>query len=161
MSQTEITEITAEPGKQEIVLRHTFDAPRELVFATATDPDLLPDWWGPDRLSTTVDVMDLRPGGYWRLVHHDTDGNGFAFHGVHHDITAPERVVRTFEFEGAPGHVSLETAVFEDVDGKTRLTTTSVYQSVEDRDAVLASGMEGGARQTMERLDVLVRKART
>jgi uncharacterized protein YndB with AHSA1/START domain len=153
------TRITAEFGSQEIVLSHVFDAPRELVFATANDPKLLPEWWGPDRLTMTVDELDLRPGGTWRFVHHDAEGNEFAFHGVHHDITAPERVVRTFEFEGAPGHVSLETAVFEDLDGKTRLTTTSVYQSVEDRDAVLASGMAGGARHTMERLASLVAQA--
>lgn len=152
------TRIVAEPGKQEIVLVHVFDAPRELVFATANDPELLSEWWGPSRLSTTVDRMDVRSGGSWRVVQRDADGNEFAFHGVHHEVTAPERVVRTFEFEGAPGHVSLETAVFATVAGKTELTTTSVYQSVEDRDAVLASGMEGGARETMDRLAALVAK---
>jgi uncharacterized protein YndB with AHSA1/START domain len=152
------TRIVAEPGKQEIVIVHVFDAPRELVFATANDPELLPEWWGPERLSTRVDRMEVRSGGSWRIVHHDADGNEFAFHGVHHDVTEPERVVRTFEFEGAPGHVALETAVFTTVAGKTQLTTTSVYQSVEDRDAVLASGMENGARETMDRLAALVAK---
>jgi uncharacterized protein YndB with AHSA1/START domain len=153
------TEIMAEPGRQEIVLRHVFDAPRELVFATANDPELLPEWWGPERLEMSVERWELRPGGCWRFVHRDASGTEFAFRGVHHDVVAPERVIRTYEFEGAPGHVSLETTVFEDVAGRTRLTTTSVYQCVEDRDAVLSSGMEGGARQTMERLAALVAKA--
>jgi len=153
------TRIIAEPGKQEIVLIHEFDAPRELVFATANDPDLLPEWWGPDHLTTKVDRMDVRPGGSWRITHRDADGNEYAFRGVHHDVVAPERVIRTFEFEGAPGHVSLETAIFENIAGRTRLTTTSVYQAIEDRDMVLASGMEAGARRTMERLDLLVTKS--
>jgi len=73
------TNIIAEPGKQEIVITRVFDAPRELVFKTITDPSLVPQWWGPKRFTTTVDKMEVRPGGQWRFVQRDADGNEHAF----------------------------------------------------------------------------------
>jgi uncharacterized protein YndB with AHSA1/START domain len=153
------TSVTAPAGQQVVIVSRVFDAPRDLVFQAFTEPELIPDWWGPSRLSTTVDKMDVRPGGSWRFVHRDTDGSEYGFHGVYHDVTAPERVVQTFEFEGVPGHVALETATFEDLGGgRTRYTGQSVYQSVEDRDAMVASGMESGARETMDRLAEILAK---
>jgi uncharacterized protein YndB with AHSA1/START domain len=152
--------IEIEPGKQEIIGTRMFDAPRDLVFKTMTDPKLIPQWWGPRRHTTTVDEMDVRPGGRWRYVLHDPDGNGNAFHGVYHDITAPERLVYTFEYEGVPGHVLLETVTLEEVDGRTKLTDQSVFQSVADRDGMVQSGMESGATETMDRLEELIAAAR-
>ena len=151
---------TIEPGKQEIVMTRTFDAPRDLVFETMTDPNLIPQWWGPRYLTTTVAEMDLRPGGRWRYLQRDPQGNEHAFHGVYHDITAPERLVFTFEYEGVPGHVLLDTVTLEEVDGKTRLTDQSVFQSVADRDGMVQSGMESGATETMDRLEELLAAAR-
>ena len=146
------TEFVIEPGRQDIVIRRTFDAPREVVFNALTDPALIPNWWGPRKYETDVDVMEVRPGGRWRFINRAADGTEFGFHGVFHDIVAPERVTQTFEFEGVPGHVSLDTATLEEVDGKTRMVASSVFQSVEDRDGMVASGMEGGTRETYERL---------
>ena len=151
------TEFIAEPGKQEIVITRVFDASRELVFKTSMDPNLIPKWWGPRSLTTTVDKMDVRPGGVWRYVQRDSDGNEFAFHGVYHEIS-PSRFVQTFEFEGMPGHVLLEICTFEDIDGKTKLTEKSVFESIEDRDGMLKSRMEEGAKETLDRLAVLVEK---
>lgn len=151
---------TIEPGKQEIVMTRTFDAPRDLVFKTMTDPNLIPRWWGPRYLTTTVDEMDLWPGGRWRYLQRDPQGNEHAFHGVYHDITAPERLVFTFEYEGVPGHVLLDTVTLEGVDGKTRLTDQSVFQSVADRDGMVQSGMESGATEMMDRLEELLAAAR-
>ena len=159
--ETGETRLTVEPGEQEITITRVFDAPRERVFEANTDPDRIPEWWGPRRYTTVVDEMDARPGGTWRFINRDSEGNEYAFHGVYHDVVAPERIVQTFEFEGAPGHVSLETARFEDVDGKTRLTVQDVFQSVADRDAMVESGMEEGARETWERLAELVEKSET
>jgi uncharacterized protein YndB with AHSA1/START domain len=150
--------LTAEPGEQQLVLTRVFDAPRELVFRAFTDPELIPQWWGPRRYTTTIDKMDVRPGGSWRFVHRGEDGQEFAFRGVYHEITPPERIVWTFEFEGMPGHISLDTAVFEEEDGKTRLTATSVFQSVQDRDGMIQSGMEEGAAEGYDRLDDLLAK---
>ena len=153
------TNIVAEPGKQEIVITRLFNAPRDLVFKTCTDPNLIPQWWGPRRFTTIVDKMELRPGGEWRYINRDTDGNEYAFHGFYHEIVSPERIVQTFEYEGAPGHVSLETSRLEERDGKTLMTNTAVYQSVEARDAMIQSGMEEGARELMDRLAELVEKS--
>ena len=152
------TNLIAEPGKQEIIITRVFDAPRESVFKTYTDPDLIPQWWGPKNLTTTVDKMDVRPGGVWRFVQRDADGNEYAFNGVYHQIVPPERLVGTFEFEGMPGHVSLETVTLEDLKGKTKLTEKSVFQTVEDRDGMLKSGMEEGVAETMDRLAELIAK---
>ena len=157
MSQTELI---VEPGKQEILMTRTFDAPRDLVFKVTTDPELIPRWWGPRYLATSVDVMDVRPGGKWRFVQRDQEGNVHAFHGVYHDISAPERLVCTFEYEGVPGHVLLQTATYEDVGGKTKLTMQSVFQSVADRDGMVEAGMETGARDMMERIEELLTAAR-
>ena len=96
--------------------------------------------------------MDFRPGGRWRFVLRDMDGNEFGFRGEYREIVPPERIVWTFEFDGMPGHVSVETLVFEEHDGKTTLTGTSVFDSKEDRDGMLQSGMEEGAAETWDRL---------
>jgi uncharacterized protein YndB with AHSA1/START domain len=102
--------------------------------------------------------MDVKQGGIWRFIHHDADGNKYAFHGVYHEILSPERLIYTFEFEPVPGHVSLETATFEEHDGKTKLTDRSVFQTIEDRDGMLQSGMEEGAVETWDRLAELLEK---
>ena len=155
------THILAEPGKQEMLITREFDAPRELVFKATTDPELIPQWWGPRYLSTEVDKMDVRPGGQWRFVNRDSEGREYAFHGVYHEVLAPSRVIDTFEFEGLPetGHVVLETIKFEDLPGgRTRLIAQSVFQSVADRDGALQSGMESGVNDTYDRLEELLKK---
>ena len=154
------TNIHAEPGRQEMTISREFDAPRELVFKAVTDPQLIPQWWGPRYLSTEVDKMDVRPGGKWRFIQRDTEGNVYAFHGVYHEVLAPERIIDTFEFEGLPeaGHVALETMQLESLPGgRTRLTTQSVFQSVADRDGALQSGMEEGINDTHDRLAELLK----
>jgi len=155
------TKITAEPGKQEIVITREFDAPRELVFKAFTDPGLYIKWLGPRELAMTLEKFEPRSGGSWRYIHKDQDGNEFAFHGVNHEVTAPERIIGTFEFEGLPekGHVVLETARFESLPGnRTKLTNQSVFQSVEDRDGMMQSGMERGVNDSYDRLDELLAK---
>lgn len=150
-------DLVAKPGTHAIVITRVFDAPRALVFKAHTDPHLIPKWWGPRSHTTRVDKMDVEPGGTWRFVSQDADGNEFAFHGVYHEVAASELLVYTFEFEGMPGHVSLETGTFEEHDGQTTLKGNSVFQTVEDRDGMLESGMEGGATESMERLAELLR----
>jgi uncharacterized protein YndB with AHSA1/START domain len=141
-----------EPGKQEIVITRVFDAPRELVFKAYTDPTLLPQWFGPREYTTIVDKMEARPGGLWRFVQRNQDGEEFAFHGVHHDIVAPERIVATFEYEGVPGHVLLQTLTLEPQGQKTRLVEQLLFQSVADRDGMVASGMQRGSDDSMDRM---------
>lgn len=150
-------EIIVAPDSLEIVTKMTFNAPRELIFKAYTDPDLIPQWLGPRNLTTMVDELDARAGGSWRFLHYDPEGNVYAFHGVFHDVVAPERIVQTFEYEGMPGHVTMDTAVFEDLGGgKTRVVSQSVFQSIEDRDGMIASGMEVGVNDGYERLNELL-----
>jgi uncharacterized protein YndB with AHSA1/START domain len=155
-SMATTADFTIDREKLEIVMSYVFDAPRELVFKCYTDPDLFVKWWGPREYTTTVDKLDVRPGGEWRMIQHNPAGEEFAFHGEHREVVAPERIVATFEFEGMPGHVVLQTAVFEDVDGKTRLTNTSLFESIEDLEGMVQSGMEWGARESWDRLAELV-----
>jgi uncharacterized protein YndB with AHSA1/START domain len=152
------TNFVIEPGKQEITVTRTFDAPRQLVFKACTDPDLIKQWWGPSYLTTTVDRLEGKTGGGWRFVQRDAEGHEYAFHGVYHEIKPPERAVETFEFEGMPGHVSMNIVTLEDVDGKTRLTVKSIFQSVEDRDGMVSSGMQRGMEEGYDRLEALVTK---
>lgn len=146
------TEFIIEPGRQDIIMTRVFNAPKDVVFKAIVDPKLVPNWWGPRQYETIVDKLEARAGGEWRFINRDTDGTEYAFHGVFHDVVEPDRVVWTFEFEGAPGHVNLETLTLEEVDGKTKYTSVSVAGSVEERDAMVQSGMESGARETMDRL---------
>ncbi len=144
------------PSEREIVMERVFDAPRELVFKAYTDPDLIPKWWGPSRYTTTVDKLDVRVGGAWRFVQRDADGNEYAFNGEYREIAPPGRLSYTFEFEGMPGHVLLETVTFEEQGGQTKVTVTSLFASAEDRDGMLQSGMEQGARESQDRLAELL-----
>ncbi len=150
------------PSDREIELTRVFDAPRELLFKTMMDPELIPRWWGPRRYSTVVDKMDVRVGGKWRFANRADDGQEFWFNGEYREITPPERVVQTFEFEPAAGHIALETLTLEDLgEGRTRLRVRSVFSNKEDRDGMLAGGgMESGARETYERLAEILAERR-
>lgn len=152
------TNIIVEPGKQEIVITRLFDVPREKLFRAMNDPKLIPDWWGPYYLTTTVERYEAKPGGSWRFIQQGESGDQHAFHGVFHDVEAPARMVMTFEYEGEPGHVAMQTITLEDVDGKTLLREHSVFQSVADRDGMVQSGMEVGVNDSMERLEKILAK---
>jgi uncharacterized protein YndB with AHSA1/START domain len=159
------TLITAGPGKQELLITREFDAPRERVFEAFTDPKLLIQWLGPRRLiMTTLDTLTPNTGGLWRYLFTGEDGKAYAFHGVFHEVTRPERAIRTFEFEGLPekGHVSLETARFEALPGdRTKLAIQFVFQSVADRDGMLQAGMEEIMIESHEQLDELLEEMKT
>ena len=150
------TNFIVEPGSHSITVTHLYDAPRELVFKAYTDPGLIPEWWGPKMYTTVIDRMEVRPGGKWRFIQHDSSGNEHAFHGFYHQVLSPERLVYTFEWEGMPGHISLETISLENQAGKTLLTDLLVFQSVADRDGMYQSEMKDGATESIERLSELL-----
>ena len=150
------TKVSAEPGVPFIDITREFDAPRDLVFRAHTDPDLLKQWLGGEKYEMIIDRYDVRDGGSWRYVHRDGDGNDYGFHGVFHGTPTPERLVQTFEFEGAPGYVSLDALTLEEVDGRTIVRIHSVHQTVEGRDAMVSSGMEAGLNAGYDRLDGLI-----
>src|SRR6266702_6439192 len=150
------TAYVIQPGKHAITSTIVLDAPRELVFKAYTDPKLFAQWWGPRRYKNEIDTFDSRTGGSWRVIQVGDDGSRHAFRGVNHDVVAPERICATYEYEGVPGHVALQTATFESVDTKTKVVAHLVFESVMDRDGMVASGMQDGADESMDRLAELL-----
>jgi uncharacterized protein YndB with AHSA1/START domain len=156
MTNDQQTATLTTPTDREIHVERAFEAPRDRVFAAFTDPALIPEWWGPRGTTTIVDQMDVRPGGSWRFAMRDRDGGETGFRGTYREVVPPERIVQTFEWEGLPGHVSVETAVFEDLGERTKVVTTSIFHTTEERDGMLGSGMERGMNETYARLDELL-----
>ena len=142
------------PSDREIVMTREFDAPRELVFEAHSKCEHLEKWWGPRKYSLEVCEMDFRPGGKYRFLHRGPDGlEEHGFRGEYREIVPPEKIAWTFEWEGMPGHISLDTLTLEDLGGgRTKLVSHSRFDSKEDRDGMLQSGMEEGAGETYDRL---------
>lgn len=159
MASKNKTSIVAEPGKQEIFITREFEAPREAVFNAFSDPELVVQWLGPRDVKTRIERFDGVSGGSYRYVCTTANGYEAGFHGVIHEVLAPERVIQTFEFEGLPekGHVVLETTKFEVLpNDRTRIVIQSIFQSVADRDGMIQSNMERGVVDSHERLDELL-----
>jgi uncharacterized protein YndB with AHSA1/START domain len=155
-STTNTSTVTT-PSEREVYVERVFEAPPERVFAAFTGPELIPQWWGPHGTTTVVDQMDVRPGGTWRFISQDSDGSETAFRGVYREVTPPTRLVQTFEWEGMPGHVCVETTDFEDLgEGRTKIASTTIFHTTEERDGMLESGMESGTNESFERLDELL-----
>src|SRR5262245_21500047 len=147
------TTFSAEPGSPSATIIAVVDAPKDAVYRAYTEAGLFTQWWGPQELTSKVDRFDPVDGGSWRIVHVDPDGNEYGFHGVYH-LVGPDKIVNTFEFEGFPGRVCLETVTFEDLgDGRTRLVAQSGFESVEDRYGMKDSGMEEFAPVGMAQLE--------
>ena len=153
-------QIIAEKGKQELFVVREFDAPREMVFKAFQDPDIFVQFWGPESVQMNIDYYHFKSGGSYRYTNTDEKGTELcAFSGVIHEVTAPERVIQTSEFESLPerGHVVLEALLFEELPGdRTKLTIHDVCRSVADRDAIVMSGMDSGLGEGFNRLDDLL-----
>ena len=139
------------PSEREIVMIRVFDAPRDMVFEAHSSCEHMSKWWGPRKYEVADCEMDFRDGGKWRIVHR-APGEEHGFRGEFREIVRPERITWTFEYEGMPGHVSVQTVTFDEQNGKTTLTATASFDTVEERDGMLESGMEGGAAESMDRL---------
>lgn len=149
--------IITTPGDRDVRIERIFNAPRDRVWRAMTDPELIAQWWGRGN-KLVVERFDLERGGHWRFVEH-SDHGVHGFEGRFAEVVPPERVVQTFEWDGMPGHVALETLTLEDLgDGRTRLVTTSLFLTAEDRDGMLQSGMEGGVNESYAALDRVLAK---
>jgi uncharacterized protein YndB with AHSA1/START domain len=165
MPATDSVKATRQIGKmtirvksdREAEITRVFDAPRRLVWEAISKPEHLRHWWGPRRNTMTSCELDFRPGGSWRYVLRGPDGNDYAFRGQIREVLPPERVVQTFELEGVPGAVSVETMTLTERDGKTTLAVTSSFDSREALEGMLQSGMETGAAETYDRLEEYLR----
>jgi uncharacterized protein YndB with AHSA1/START domain len=151
------TRITAPPGEPFVDIEREFDAPAELVHRAYREPELVKQWLGPRKYEMVIDEWDARDGGSYRYVHRDANGS-YGFRGVFHSM-AIDNMVQTFEFDGWPGHVSLDSQKIEDIgNGRSRVTSHSVFQSVADRDGMVESGMSEGVEDGFNRLDELLEK---
>ncbi|MEJ2888735.1 SRPBCC family protein [Actinomycetospora aeridis] len=153
---TRETTITAAPDAPTVLITREFDAPRENVFRAHVEPELVKRWLGPRDLTMEIDTYDARTGGSYRYTHRDKDGD-YTFFGSFHEVRPAERIVQTFTYEGFADSVTLETMTFIDLgDGRTRLEGTSLFESIEARDGMIASGMEIGVNEGYEKLDELL-----
>lgn len=140
----------------ELTMHRTFNAPRELVFRAFSEPELVAKWWGQRSSETIVETYDFRPGGAWRMIQRSPDGQEYAFRGSFLEIERPSRIVQTFEFEPMPGHISTDALTLTEVEGGTKLTIDSTFQSKEDLEGMLQSGMEAGANESYDQLAELL-----
>ena len=150
------TGVTATPGGHEVIVVRTFSAPKRRVFEAYVDPRLFVRWMGPSDFAMTIDRWETVPGGKWRYVSIGPAGEEFGFQGVYHDVVPAERIAQTFEFEGAPGHVSLNVIRFAESEGRTTVTTTAVFETNADRDSMISTGLARGVRESFERLASLL-----
>ena len=143
------------PSDREIHFTRLFDAPRHLVFEAMHKPEHIKRWWGMLEAGYSVPVceVDLRPGGAWRFVSRTPKGQFVEFYGEYREVNPPERVVFTEIYKPYPDSGSVVTAVYTEEHGKTRLTMTALYPSIEVRDMVLKTGMEKGAAISYDRLE--------
>lgn len=144
------------PADNQILITREFDAPARHVWAAATTPELIKKWWAGEHGTVTVAEVDLRVGGRWRYVLIANEGFEVAFHGEYREIVPPERLVNTEAFEGMPDadeHAALVTYTFTERDGRTTLTMLVEHRNQEDRDGLLASGMEEGMQQSLDHLE--------
>lgn len=149
------TQISAPAGTPFVDTEREFDAPAELVHRAFLEPDLIVQWLGPRKYEMVIDKFDARAGGEYRYIHRNADAE-WAFHGVFHSLDK-DNMVQTFEFEGYPGHVSLDQLVIEDIGaGRSRIRGHSVFQSVADRDGMIENGMSDGVEEGYDRLDELM-----
>lgn len=143
------------PAEREIRIERVFDAPIARVWRAYTDPELIAQWWGRGN-KLEIERMEVERGGHWRFVEHGPEGS-HGFEGRYREVTPMERVVQTFEWDGMPGHVAVETAEFTDLgDGRTKVTATSLFHTAEERDGMLSSGMETGLNESYAALDKLL-----
>ena len=150
------TTINVPPGLPVVEIVREFDAPPDRVYRAHVDPDLAMAWMGPRDISSRVDHWDVRTGGSWRYVSSRGDDE-FGFYGSFHDVRPTERIVQTFTFEGAPDSVALQVLTLEALPGgRTRLRAVSITETVEGRDAFVASGMETGVVEGYQQLDELL-----
>lgn len=146
-------------GVQTLWITRDFAAPPDKVFRAHTDPELFVRWCGPDTITNTIREWDARTGGRWSYISTD-DAGEYRFFGSFHEVRENERIVQTFTFEGFPDAVNLEILTLTDLgDERTRLSSTSIFDSVESRDGMVASGMEQGIAEGYDKLDRLLREA--
>jgi uncharacterized protein YndB with AHSA1/START domain len=158
MTATAYRHTITTPTDRSIRIEREFDAPRDRVWRAYTEPELLAQWWGRGN-KLVIERWEPVRGGHWRVVEHVPDGKPEGFEGRYREVTPKDRISRTFEWDGMPGYTILETAEFFDAgEGRTRVVSTALFFTPEERDGMLQSGMEGGMAQSYAALDRLLER---
>jgi uncharacterized protein YndB with AHSA1/START domain len=148
-------EFVVDKDKLQVNISRVFNAPREKLWRVLNDPELIPQWWGPEKYKTVVDQMDVRVGGKWRYIHSNEEGD-YGFNGVYKEIEAPVKVVQTFEFEPMAGHINTQTMTLHELpDGQTRMEVLVQFDNLADLEGMVGSGMKDGQFESYDRLDKL------
>ena len=149
--------IDATPGQSYADISREFDAPVAAVFRAHADRDQFREWIGPRALQTNIIEWDFRTGGRYRYEQTDPEGNAYTFNGVFHTVRENELIIQTFEYEGAPDEVAVDTMRFEELPGgRSRLVDHSVFPTVEVLEGMMSQGMEYGMNEGYEKLDELL-----
>lgn len=151
------TSIVIEEEKLEVIITRILNAPRSLVYKACTNPEHKAVWWRCDTLTNISIHMDVRQGGDWKIIQQGQDGKKLTSFGKYLEVIPYKKLVNTFELEGMPGHVITETSIFEDDDGKTKLTIISHFQTLDDLKAMIKAGMESGTNESMNHLEELLK----
>jgi uncharacterized protein YndB with AHSA1/START domain len=158
MEPTMLTSTMTTPTDRTMHIERVFNAPRDCVWRATTEPDLVAQWWGRGHV-VDVEKLEVEPGGHWRFVEHSPDGSLQGFEGRYGEVRWPELAVQTFEWDGLPGHPSLQAARFEELEaGRTKLSVDVTFFSTEERDGMMGSGMKEGMDQSYAALDALLAK---
>jgi len=146
------------PSDTEVQVERIFDAPRDLVWDCYTDETLVADWLGPRRLKMRIEKWDFRVGGKWHYFHIDEEGNEYEFFGEFREIEQPTKIVQTFNFVMEPQPpASIDSVEFIELDdGRTKLVGSTTFESKEQRDGMVQSGMEKGMSESFEQLDEIL-----
>ncbi len=156
---SEKASFTVDREKLEVTATRIFNSTKDQVWKAYTDPDLIPEWWGPRFLKTSVDRMDFRVGGAWRFVHEDPSEKTYRFHGEYREIVEGKRIVSTFIFEAVPNSIVVDTTTFEELPrDRTRVTQVSRFPSKEALDGMVGTGMEKGSLETRDRFAELLER---
>jgi uncharacterized protein YndB with AHSA1/START domain len=145
------------PTDREIRTERIFNASRDRVWRAFTDPREVAQWWGRGN-QLVIEKLEVERGGHWRFVEHAPEGVT-GFEGRFREVTPKERIVQTFEWDGMPGHVIVETLTLEDLGDRTRVVTTSLFHTTEERDGMLQAGMAEGLNESYAALDRLLAKS--
>jgi uncharacterized protein YndB with AHSA1/START domain len=158
-TQRSPSSIITKPSDRELRIERVFDAPRDEVWQAYTDPELVAQWWGRGN-KLVIERLEVERGGHWRFVEHSDQGV-HGFEGRFREVTPPQRLVQTFEWDGMPGYVIINSTTFEDLgDGRTRIVATSLFSTTDERDGMLNSGMEQGMNESYAALDRLLASRR-
>jgi uncharacterized protein YndB with AHSA1/START domain len=148
------TKISAEDGKQELLITREFDLPLELLFKAYVEPEIVEQWMG-----TKVLRLENKKHGSYQFETTDPKGNKHRFNGVIHEFIPNRKITRTFEMENTTFPVQLEFLEFEKLTTETsKVTMHIIYKSLEIREQILQMPFAQGINMAHNRLQNIANK---